>query len=201
MRDAPSGALILPIGQRRPSCISGFCFFPALAVALFPLTSLRSDDTEALIKGAISAAPKAIGEAATIVTFDATMETVVLRKGTNNITCIPDDPTTPTDDPVCTDENGLAWSIALMHHDPAPPPGIGFGYMLMGETAASNVDPFAAPPTDGKWHQAGPHIMIMNARDGSPGYPRPGLSPDVAQPWVMWSGTPYEHLMIPVPAE
>jgi hypothetical protein len=83
-----------------------------------------------------------------------------------------------------------------------PPKKVGFGYMLQGESAASNVDPFAQPPTDmkdlSKWHQAGPHIMIFNpAAGGMTGYVKPGENADVTQPWVMWAGSPYEHLMIP----
>ena len=29
------------------------------------------------------------------------------------------------------------------------------------------------------------------------GYPREA-KPDTAKPYVMWSGTPYEHLMVPI---
>ena len=130
-----------------------------------------ADDKDEMIKNAISAAPKSVGENATVVTFDDKMNMVVLKKGTNNFTCIPNDPTTPSNDPVCVDENGLAWSIALIKKDPAPPAGkIGFGYMLQGETATSNVDPFAPPPADGKWYEAGPHIMIFNAKETMAGY-------------------------------
>jgi hypothetical protein len=42
--------------------------------------------------------------------------------------------------------------------------------------------------------------MIFNAKAAMAGYPRPGAHPDVTQPFVMWQDTPYEHLMIPVPA-
>ena len=31
-------------------------------------------------------------------------------------------------------------------------------------------------------------------------YPRPGEMADMTQAWVMWAGSPYEHLMIPVGA-
>src|SRR5204862_391573 len=100
-------------------------------------------DNDEMIKNAASAAPKVVGENATVVTFDDKMQMVVLKKGTNGFTCIPNDPTTPSNDPVCLDENGLAWSIALIKKEAAPPSGkIGFGYMLQGETAQSNVDPF-----------------------------------------------------------
>jgi hypothetical protein len=44
--------------------------------------------------------------------------------------------------------------------------------------------------------------MIFNPKAAAiAGYPQPGEKPDVTQPWVMWAGSPYEHLMIPVPGE
>jgi hypothetical protein len=72
---------------------------------------------------------------------------------------------------------------------------------LQGESSASNADPFASPPADGKWSEAGPHVMVFNAKAAMAGYPKPGNKPDVTQPWVMWQDTPYEHLMLPVPGE
>jgi hypothetical protein len=99
---------------------------------------------------------------------------------------------------MCVDENGLAWAQALVTKQPPPSGKIGFGYMLQGETAASNTDPFAPPPADGKWSEAGPHVMIFNAKATMGGYPRPGNKPDATQPFLMWQDTPYEHLMIPV---
>ena len=118
-------------------------------------------DNAEMIKNAMSAAPKAVGESATVVTFDDKINMLVLKNSTNGFTCIPNDPTTPSNDPMCVDENGLAWTLALIKKEPAPPEGkIGFGYMLQGETATSNVDPFAPPPADGNWSEAGPHVMI-----------------------------------------
>jgi hypothetical protein len=176
-------------------CIRSVSIFTAsitvLALGSVPAVAQMSD--EEMIKNAMSAAPDAVGKNATVVSW----EMKELQKGTNGFTCFPDDTNTPTNDPMCVDENGLAWVHALMAKT-APPEGkIGFGYMLQGETAASNVDPFAAPPADGKWSEAGPHVMIFNAKDAMAGYVRPGESPDPTQPYVMWEGTPYEHLMIP----
>lgn len=156
---------------------------------------------EEIIANAASAAPKAVGDNATVITFDENLNIVELRKGTNNFTCIPDDPATPTNDPVCVDGNGLAWTLALIKKEPPPAGKIGFGYMLQGETAASNVDPFAPPPADGKWSEAGPHVMIFNPGTSLVGYPNHGEHPNVEEPFVMWGGSPYEHLMIPVPGE
>ena len=43
----------------------------------------------------------------------------------------------------------------------------------------------------------GRHVMIMNAGDMMSGYPEEP-TPDTTMPYVMWAGTPYAHLMIPV---
>ena len=83
-------------------------------------------DKDEMIKNAMSAAPKAVGENASVVTFDDKMNMVVLKKGTNGFTCLPNDPTTPSNDPMCVDENGLAWTMALIKKEPAPPEGKGF---------------------------------------------------------------------------
>jgi hypothetical protein len=168
--------------------------------ALFGLLVLAAPayaGDEDLIKNATSAAPAEVGKNATVVNWDMK----VLQKGSNGFTCFPDDTTTPTNDPMCVDQNGLAWVHALMEKK-EPPKTVGFGYMLQGESSASNVDPFAKPPADmkdlSKWHQAGPHVMIFTpAAGGMAGYVKPGENADVTQPWVMWAGSPYEHLMIP----
>jgi hypothetical protein len=39
--------------------------------------------------------------------------------------------------------------------------------------------------------------MIMNAMDMMSGYPT-DANPDTSKPYVMWHGTPYAHLMVPV---
>jgi len=83
-----------------------------------------------------------------------------------------------------------------------PPKGkVGFGYMLQGGTTPSNVDPFATKPPEGmKWMQEPPHVMVLNygGEEAIKDYPRPGEMADMTRPWVMWAGSPYEHLMIPV---
>jgi hypothetical protein len=92
----------------------------------------------------------------------------------------------------------MLWLHAYMEKKPPPEGKIGFGYMLQGESATSNVDPYAPPPADGKWSQTGPHVMIFNAGSAiAGGYPKAGETPDRHQPFVMYQDTPYEHLMIP----
>jgi hypothetical protein len=71
-------------------------------------------------------------------------------------------------------------------------------YMLEGGTDASNTDPYARKPTaTNAWINTGPHIMIVGSKDILAGYPA-GTTPDTSAPYVMWAGTPYAHLMVPV---
>ncbi len=76
---------------------------------------------------------------------------------------------------------------------------VGFMYMLKGGTDASNTDPYAQKPTEGNhWVSTGPHVMIVGADPAFyEHYPR-SAQPDTRSPYVMWPGTPYQHLMIPV---
>jgi hypothetical protein len=167
----------------------------AFAALVVIAPSARAQSDEEIIKNATSAAPEAVGKNAAVMTWD--MKT--LREGTNGFTCMPDDTNTTTiNDPMCVDKNGLAFIMAVMEKK-EPPPGVGFGYMLQGGGSASNADPYAPPPTDGKWEpDDGPHVMIFGAKEAMDGYPQPKSNPDVTQPYVMYPGTPYAHLMMPV---
>ena len=100
---------------------------------------------------------------------------------------------------MCMDANAFAWAGAWMAHKDPPAGKVGFMYMLAGGTDASNTDPFATKPTsENHWVKTGPHVMIVGA-DASfyDSYPK-SADPDTSQPYVMWAGTPYQHLMAPV---
>jgi hypothetical protein len=146
------------------------------------------------IKSAMSAAPAAVSANATIMDM-TTMKP--LRKGTNGWTCLPDLPHSPGADPMCLDQNGLEWVNALMSKKDPPKGKMGFGYMLMGGSDASNTDPHATqPPPGGKWIDTGPHVMVLNIGESFAGYPT--TPANTKAPYVMFPGTPYAHLMIPV---
>jgi hypothetical protein len=150
-----------------------------------------------MIKSAMSAAPLAIAQGATIVTMDGKMNMKTLRAGTNGWTCFPDMPTTPGADPMCLDKNGLEWAHAWMARKNPPPDKMGFGYMLAGGSDASNTDPFATTPAaGGRWVDTGPHVMVLNIGTKFDGYPTTADNTKV--PYVMFPGTPYAHLMLPV---
>jgi hypothetical protein len=148
------------------------------------------------IANAMSAAPKAVAQEATIMDVDAQGKMKVLREGKGPFTCMPDNPTTPGNDPMCLDKAGMEWAHAWMTKG-QPPAGVGFGYMLMGGSDASNDDPHATKPAAGKkWVDTGAHVMIFNPGPMADAYPKSAGDPK--KPYVMWPGTPYQHLMIPV---
>ena len=150
------------------------------------------------VASAESAAPAAIAHNAAIITADAKGVMTTVRKGTNGWTCMPDAPDTPGPDPMCFDENAGKWEQAWVAHKPPPAGAVGLMYMLEGGTDASNTDPYATKPTaNNDWIKTGPHIMVVGSKDILAGHPS-GMKPDTAVPYVMWAGTPYAHLMVPV---
>jgi hypothetical protein len=150
------------------------------------------------IASAESAAPAAIAHDASVVTADAKGAMTTVRKGSNGWTCMPDAPDTPGPDPMCFDRNAAQWVQAWVGHKPPAPNVVGHMYMLEGGTDASNSDPYATKPTaENNWIKTGPHIMIVGSKEMLAGYPT-AAKPDTSAPYVMWAGTPYAHLMVPV---
>jgi hypothetical protein len=87
----------------------------------------------------------------------------------------------------------------MMEKKPPPVGKVGLMYMLKGGTDPSNVDPYATKPEAGRqWIKTPPHVMIFGADQSFyDQYPK-GADPDTSAPYVMWAGTPYQHLMAPV---
>jgi hypothetical protein len=178
--------------------VFGYVLALGVATTVVAVAARESASDEALLKSAMSAAPSAIGNDATVIeaSADGTMRTV--RKGTNNYTCMADNPASPGPDPMCGDENAMAWIHAWLAKQTPPANKVGFVYMLAGGSDASNTDPHAQKPTaSNNWITTGPHVMVVGAKGMMEGYPR-NEKPDTAKPYVMWPGTPYEHLMVPV---
>ena len=141
----------------------------------------------------MAAPPQIIKEATIVRLVNGSMQT--LKKGTSQWTCM----VAPDNSPMCMDPNAMEWAEAWQKHVP-PPDKLGFMYMLAGDTGASNTDPFYTQKTaDNHWIQTGSHVMIVGggAKTMIANYPR-SADPDPTKPYVMWPGTPYEHLMIPV---
>jgi hypothetical protein len=192
--------------------------FAALAAALGALpmqSALAGDDQaqhamgepmaaptaadQAMIQSAMRAAPDKVAANASIVAMQADGSMRSLRAGDNGFTCMAYNQETPGPDPMCMDAAAMEWVGAWVGHKDPPGGKVGFMYMLSGGTDASNTDPHASKPdASNHWVTTGPHVMIVGADQGFYDlYPK-DADPDTAAPYVMWAGTPDQHLMIPV---
>jgi len=183
------------------STASGMLLVSALVLTMnVHAESVVASSTDGqMISSAMTAAPDKVAQNAGIVAMEADGSMRTLRPGSNGFTCMADNPATPGPDPMCMDENAMAWVHAWVAHV-APPQGRpGFMYMLAGGTDASNTDPYATKPEGSNhWINTGQHVMVVGA-DASfyDQYPK-GAEPDTSAPYVMWAGTPYQHIMVPV---
>lgn len=121
-----------------------------------------------------------------------------IRAGTNSWVCVPDDPITPVDDPVCLNSVAQRWaSGAFMGRESFSHRGLGVGYKLRGGVTASSTDPYLIRPLDGEsWIIEPPHvILIFQDTTGLGALPD---HPGQGGPWVSWRGTPYMHVKVPI---
>ncbi len=165
---------------------------------------IPTQDQRAIVT-ARKAAPTPIASDATVAVNENGRLRVVL-KGSNGWTCLPSMATTAatgqtTAAPICVDGNGVVWIQAWLDHKPPPENRTSVAYMMQGE-AGSASDPYAKTDTQSAdWIQVGPHVMVMGARAMQEGLSASAPSKagiDTTKPFLMWPGTPYEHLMIPL---
>jgi len=163
-----------------------------VAVA-FPTEEVPKSEPEYMAKVRTAAPEQIVSKATIIMMQDGKPKS--LQTGANGFTCLIDQFGTP----LCADENGMAWAQAIQSKS-EPPKKVGFIYMLAGDTGTSNHDAYQRSSHQ-HWVQTGPHVMIVGpmVREMS-GYPRNADVSDPTQPYVMFPGTPYEHLMLPVTA-
>jgi hypothetical protein len=160
---------------------------------------LPTDAVEMQIANAKSAAPAAVANDATILGWPAEEggEMVVLHEGSNKWTCIADWPASPGNDPACYDPIWMAWNDAYAAGEEPEVTKPGIAYMLQGGSDPSNTDPMALAPAEGEeWVTSLPHIMVLVPG----GFDPTDFTTDhhSGEPYIMWEGTPYEHLMTPV---
>lgn len=163
----------------------------------------HQDDPDAATKisSALTAAPPAISDEATILdnAVDDAGKYVVLREGSNGWSCFPDIPASPGNDPACYDATWMDWNYAYLAGE-APSPAVpGLAYMLQGGSDPSNTDPMATAPAAGEdWVASAPHVMILLPEKLDQAVF--STDHDSGQPYIMWAGTPYEHIMMPIAA-
>ena len=143
---------------------------------------------------AMSAGPPEIANNATIVdmTDMSGGQMKQVRAGTNGWVCY-----AIVGSPVCMDKAWQKWMEAWMSKSELKIERTGIGYMLRGDQGASNTDPYATAPTaDNQWTVSPPHVMVLyEDRSMLDAY---STDPKSGGPWVMWKGTPYAHVMVPV---
>lgn len=147
---------------------------------------------------AMGAAPANISRHATIMDMTDMAKPKQLRAGTNGWMCAVMVLGT-NNEAMCMDKEWQKWAGAWMNKTEPNVETTGIAYMLRGDKGASNTDPYAMGPTaDNQWVKSPPHIMVLYADpkmlDAYPTDPKNG------GPWVMWKGTPYAHVMVPVSA-
>jgi hypothetical protein len=140
---------------------------------------------------AVSAGPAEITKNAMIMDMTS-MPPKQLRAGTNGWICA-----AVMHQPMCLDKEWQKWADAWMNKKEPKIEGTGIAYMLRGDNGASNTDPYATAPTpDNQWVATPTHVMVLyqdlKMLDSYPTDPKNG------GPWVMWKGTPYAHVMVPV---
>ena len=188
------GGYVIGQGQNKSSTTGSEMVAATAAVKSTPLPKTDADK----IANAISAAPADIAKDASVLDWPetATGTPREIHKGTNEWTCLPDTPTTPGNDPICADNMAMQWFQAYLGHTTPKIAQAGIAYMLQGGSDPSNTDPYATEPKSGEsWMNAPAHVMV---------FPSGKLDTKVygtamnGGPWIMWAGTPYEHLMVPV---
>ena len=176
--------------------LTRFLLIVLTMVALFALAvvsvATAGESKAAKIARAMRAAPPSISQQATIVDVDWT----VLRPGSNGWQCRPGGAPGDTH-PDCNDEVWVRLLKAIDSKAAFKTDHIGTAYMFQGEPNTNNADPFDTAQEPGEvWVQEGPHLMVV--------LPDPKLlegisdDPHNGGPYVMWKGTPYAHIMIPV---
>jgi len=180
-------ALLAACGRQEPAEI-------AKPPAAEPETAAApADPREAMIAEALSAAPPPIAKTAMVMDTEGNM----LREGTGAYSCMPTPPGLQGTSPMCVDSQWQAFVDAWAKRKDFKAERIGISYMLAGDSGASNIDPFATGETpDNQWVVEGPHVMIL--------VPDPAMlegistDPHNGGPYVMWKGTPYAHIMVPI---
>jgi len=199
-----NGRLLIAIGMVAPLALAAVLYAAeakpaadAAKPAEHAHMAAKMSDAQ-IIASAVKAAPAAVGKEAGVVTVEEGGAMRTVRESKNGFTCMADNPATPGPDPMCMDANAMAWAGAWMKHETPPADKVGLMYMLEGGTDASNTDPYATEPTkENHWVKTGAHVMVVGSKSILEGYPH-DADPDTSKPYVMWAGTPYEHLMIPV---
>ena len=153
-----------------------------------------------------TAAPDYIAADASVLGPDMS----VLREGTNGWTCLPVNPRGQSDPengwvdaheamPLCGDTEVFKWISAYLADETPVMDKDGYAWMLHGDMGEDNTKHLVFNKEDaaeGQWIESGAHLMLFPKDPAS----LDGQTTDFnsGAPYVMFKGTGYDHLMIPV---
>ena len=152
-----------------------------------------------------TAGPNFVGAKATVMS----PSNAVLREGDNGWTCMAGNSRPMPDSgwknahpamPACVDAQSLKWMQAYMAGTSPELDHDGFMWMLHGDVGEDNTTPMVMSKKDAKdpsqWIESGPHLMLM------PKDPQTIANHTAdfmsGAPYVMFPGSKYAHLMIPL---
>ena len=150
-------------------------------------------DKSEIIEIAMSAAPSNVSDKATIMSSDG----LILKEGSNAWTCIPGTPPNDNVAPMCVDKAWQKWLQAYISQSPYDSESESFGlsYMLLGDIPVDNDDPSNQDKSKGTWVAEGPHLMMLLPESLMSNLP---TDPYAGGPYVMWKGSDYVHVMVPL---
>ena len=190
--------------------------FPALLFLLCLLgfstscTQAQVPDAERQIAAAVSAAPEELRAAATVLGYDADGALVRIREGSNDMTCLADDPSDDRFHVACYHaslepfmERGRALrkegktrdEVERIRQEEAEA-----GALKMPEQAAALYSLTGPPDSFDEATQSAPGasplyvVYIPFATEASTGLTKSPLAPGA--PWIMNPGKPWAHIMI-----
>jgi hypothetical protein len=180
----------------------------ALALGAPPLVA-QVPSVERQIAGAVTAAPEAMRQDATVLGFSNYHRLTVLRQGTGEMVCIADDP------------SAAAWHVACYHKDLDPFMALGRQLEDQGKTRQEITTLRREAIKSGSLKMPeGPRALYnlyapADSIDRETGIPRTPLSlqvvyipyateettglpvkPGNGLPWIMAAGEPWAHIMI-----
>lgn len=170
----------------------------AAGAPMAALAQTATPSDQEVLARALSAAPPQMRQESTVVAADGR----VLQRGVNDFTCMLGGPPGADPAPMCLDSVFMGWAEQWLagNRSYGGPTGVGLAYMLAGDAltgGASTTDPFATGATaDNAWVVEGPHVMIVAPDEGA--YAHLPATSTTGGPYVMWRGTPYAHIMMPV---
>jgi hypothetical protein len=157
-----------------------------------------------------TAAPSFIAANCSVVDVDGT----VLREGTNGWTAMAANPRGMADPengwkdpheamPMVGDGPAMQWAMAYMGGKTPEMDTDGWAWMLHGDMGEDNrkhlvidEEGVAKAKADGEWIESGAHLMLLPKDPAS--LEGQTTNFNTGAPYVMFKGTGYDHLMIPV---